>query len=274
MGALEYVTPLADLHPEPIPGYKFWVFLQAFTLGFSKITNMESSIETEPFHEGGVNHKVHSLNKSITGEKVMVLERGVANRGLATKYLTNIFKVGNRIYGDIFIMVFGRDQYLGKMYLVNGCTVKKWSISELNALSSELLIERFEITYETIEDFPLSTEVIDAVQKSIKLGTKESISDMMRKSRTKLKDNKEKTTALSPEEYFNQEITANPEDVKNGLIFPEEYFKESGASGGAAKEDIYPEEYFLNKKNNAEEIRKSDSTTAVKLKRLASVKKK
>lgn len=301
MSGLEYVTPLADLYPEPIPGYKFWVFLQTFTLGFSKISNLETAIETEPFHEGGVNHKVYSLNKALSGEKVMVLERGVANRGLLTKYLTNTFRVGNRIYGDIFIMVFGRDQCLGKMYLVNGCTVKKWSLSELNALSSELLIERFEITYETLEDFPLTTEIIDAAQKSIKLGTRESISDMFKKGEQQTEENSEgNEPGVSPGEYFKNArhfekkkfpldpLAAEknypeehflkqppPKDAISGAKdYPEEYFEDNPKKETKPAVGNYPEDYFKNGGKSADEIRKSDKSTGKKLKTLANIKKK
>ena len=41
-------STLLNLRPEPVPGYKFQVFINNIRLGFSKVTNIEESSETEP----------------------------------------------------------------------------------------------------------------------------------------------------------------------------------------------------------------------------------
>lgn len=171
----------ADLFPEPAKSCKFWVLLQAFRLGFSKISNIEDSIETEAFQEGGVNNKTYSLMKPCTHERVLTLERGVANRGVVTEVLTSRFKAGNRILNDIFIVVLHNNNTIAKMYLLTGCTVKKWSISDLNANTSEVLIDRFEVAYESVEDFRLTNELIDGLGKTLGLVLRENVGDKMKK---------------------------------------------------------------------------------------------
>ena len=69
---------LLNLQPEPVPGYKFQVFINNIRLGFSRVTNIEESIETEPFQEGGVNDRVYSLRRPISAERTLVFERGLA----------------------------------------------------------------------------------------------------------------------------------------------------------------------------------------------------
>ncbi len=137
--------------PEPIPGYKFTAIVNAVPMGFSKISNVEISFDTEPFHEGGVNNKVHLISSPVKSEKTLVLERGIAFRGLAFQSMADL-KPGKKIKGDIIILVYDRKGDIVKIYFVDGAVVKKWSTNDFDANSSELLIERFELVYETLEE--------------------------------------------------------------------------------------------------------------------------
>ena len=59
---------LLNLRAEPVPGYKFQVFINNIRMGFSRVTNLEESIETEPLQEGGVNDRTYSLRAPVTAE--------------------------------------------------------------------------------------------------------------------------------------------------------------------------------------------------------------
>ncbi len=156
-------SAILNRFPEPIPGYKFKVYIQNICLGFAKVTNIEEAIETETIQEGGVNDRVYSLRSPWKQERTMVFERGVAGRGIATVLLSLRFTVGQRMPDDIVVTVSGRDDTISKIILIHGAVVKKWSCSDLDAMSSELLIERFEVAYETMEQCPITAGGMGAV---------------------------------------------------------------------------------------------------------------
>ena len=81
----------------------------------------------------------------------MVFERGAAARGMLTMALTARFAVGQRLPEDILILVMDRSNLPSRAYFVHGAVVRRCSWSDLDAMSGALLIERFEITYETLE---------------------------------------------------------------------------------------------------------------------------
>lgn len=155
-----------DQHPDPIPSYKFQVFINNFRMGFSRVTNIEESFDTEPLQEGGVNDRVYSLRTPVKSERTLVLERGAGTRGLVTELLTRGFTVGKRIPNDVFILIGGRDGAIVKMYQVHGAVVKKCRLGNLDAMSSEVLIETFELSYETIETFPLLTSALGSIMSA------------------------------------------------------------------------------------------------------------
>lgn len=157
------VDLIVNLHPEPIPVYKFKVYLQMMCLGFSKITNLEESVETEALQEGGVNDRVYSLTKPVTTEKTLLMERGVAFRGALNALLTTQMAVGQRIHTDILITAHKRDGALGKIFQVHGAVVKKLSYSPLDAASGEALIETFELAYETMESQDAAAAVLGSI---------------------------------------------------------------------------------------------------------------
>ena len=145
------VKRLYNIRPEPIAGYKFQVFIQNTRMGFSKITNFETFIETEGIVEGGVNSHVHSLLKPVSTEKTLVFERGVGDRGLATGWLADL-SPGNHFPFDILIIVGDRSGEMSAIYMVHGATVKRWQMGDLNAMDSNVLIESFEIVYEELSE--------------------------------------------------------------------------------------------------------------------------
>lgn len=145
----------AQLPKNPLPGYKFKVYLQGVQMGFSKITNLERVADTEPLVEGGVNDYVHSLRKPVSSERTMTFERGVIGAGdlnvLSTLATVN-FKVGQRIPLDMVLTIAGRDNKIGKIFFIQGAFVRKWSCSTLDAMSGNVLVETFEITYEKLAE--------------------------------------------------------------------------------------------------------------------------
>lgn len=127
----------------PLPGYRFIVYLNETVLGFQKVTGMGREIETEVYHEGGLNTMPHVFPKACGGEQVLRMEKG-AYGGVGHPFCM----VGERLEGSLSLMVV---DHLGtplKSYLFTGLLVKKWEIGELSAEQSGLLIDRFEVCYE------------------------------------------------------------------------------------------------------------------------------
>lgn len=157
MNAVDYIY---NMHPEPYPGYRFNVYIQAVTMSFSKISHLEDSIDTEPLVEGGLNHHVHSLLKPVSRERQVVFERGMAFRGAATALLTDRFHVGQRLNTDIVVAINDRGGQLRNLLLLHGAVVREWNCSDLDAMSSAILLERFVLAYETLESFPTAAGVL------------------------------------------------------------------------------------------------------------------
>lgn len=154
--------------PEPVPGHKFQVFVSNVRMGFSKVTNIEESIETQAFQEGGVNDRVYSLCRPASTERTLVFERGLGNRALAAGLLNGSFAVGRRILPDILILVGTGSGTISNIYQVHGAVIRRWSLGDLDAMSSQVVIERFELTYETLESCPVSKSLAGRQMAAVK----------------------------------------------------------------------------------------------------------
>ncbi|MDE6874926.1 MAG: phage tail protein [Lachnospiraceae bacterium] len=131
---------------EIIPGYRFVVTVGGLLLGFRKITGVSCEIETETYHEGGLNTAVHVFPKYCRGERILTMEKGVCG-GAEHPFCT----VGQRIGGTLDLIVLdGRGLPL-KNYLFTGLLIKKWEVGELSAEHNGLLINRFEVSYEDFQ---------------------------------------------------------------------------------------------------------------------------
>ncbi len=130
----------------PLPGYRFIVFLNEMVLGFRKVTGIDREIETEVYREGGLNTMVHVFPKACSGERVLCMEKG-AYGGVGHPFCM----VGERLEGNLSLMVLSSLGLPVKSYLFTGLLVKKWEVGELSAEQNSLLIDRFEVCYEDFE---------------------------------------------------------------------------------------------------------------------------
>lgn len=127
-------------------GYNFLVFLGPIELSCAKVSGVESVIDTESIAEGGVNDRVYTLDGNPRTEKTLILERG-ASLDLTADY---VLQPGYRFATDIIVFVLDNDHTPRYIYTFSGCYVKKVSFSDLDAARSEILMERLEISYETM----------------------------------------------------------------------------------------------------------------------------
>ena len=59
--------------------------------------------------------------------------------------------MGNRIHTDILIIAYDATGTIAKMFEVHGAVVKKLAFSPLDSMSNEVMIETFELAYETLK---------------------------------------------------------------------------------------------------------------------------
>lgn len=128
---------------DPIPGYRFIVFLNSIIMGFQKVSGISREVETETYHEGGLNTSVHIFPKYCSGERILRMEKGVC-RGVEHPFCLT----GLRLEGPLNLIVMGNVGIPLKSYLFTGLLLKTWEVGELSAEQSGILTNRFEVSYE------------------------------------------------------------------------------------------------------------------------------
>lgn len=136
------LLPITD----PIPGYRFSVFLNDMIMGFQKVSGIGREVETETYHEGGLNTRVHVFPKYCSKERILRMEKG-ACRGIEHPFCL----VGERLEGPLNLIVMDNQGNPLKSYLFSGLTLKTWEVGELSAEQNSILTDRFEVSYEDFE---------------------------------------------------------------------------------------------------------------------------
>jgi phage tail-like protein len=121
----------------------FFVTFDASPLNFSKITNLEETIEYEIIQEGGLNQEVHVVPKANTRVGTAIFEKAVHDDD---KVFFDISVTAGSQFNLITVFIL-EGSTPRKLYLLNNCFVTKFSLSELNAAASSLLLLRLEVAY-------------------------------------------------------------------------------------------------------------------------------
>ncbi len=117
--------------------------------GFSNISGLEITIETEKFQEGGSN-EVYNFPKGVAYSN-LILKKGLADKKLWDWYKETLDAV---IYGkpipfkNLTVIIYDDDFSTEKWKLefLNAFPVK-WSGSELNAKENNIVVETLEIAH-------------------------------------------------------------------------------------------------------------------------------
>lgn len=128
---------------DPVPGYRFVVFLNDTILSFQRVSGMCREIETEIYHEGGRNTMVHTFPKACGGERTLRMEKGIFG-GVEHMFCL----VGERLEGVMNLVVMDHQGTPLKNYAFTGLLVRKWEVGELSAEQNGVLIDSFEVSYE------------------------------------------------------------------------------------------------------------------------------
>ncbi|GHU84887.1 hypothetical protein FACS1894198_1540 [Clostridia bacterium] len=125
----------------------FFVTFDASPLNFSKITNLEETIEYDIIQEGGLNQEVHVVPKPSTRVGTAMFEKAVHDDD---KIFFDISVTAGSQFNMITVFIL-EGSTPRKLYLLNNCFVTKFSLSELNAAASSLLILKLEVAYSKME---------------------------------------------------------------------------------------------------------------------------
>lgn len=123
----------------PVSGYQFQVLINQKSISFSKVQNLVMEQEYEQVQEGGTNDRVLLFRAPKAQADVLRLERGVWS-GEAPKLVP-----GQRLR-NLTILVL-RNRLPVKIYAIDAGVVKSVTVSDLDALNGEVLIETMEILH-------------------------------------------------------------------------------------------------------------------------------
>jgi len=132
---------------DPLAAYAFRVWVGAQEFGFSRVSGLSRETEITLYQEGGVNDRVHVLRGPVKAPGVLRLERGACAGEDFPLYLA-----GERLSEPLRLEVCAPGGAKpGKAYTAMGLIVKRWEAGELNALQNTILIDRFELSYESLQ---------------------------------------------------------------------------------------------------------------------------
>lgn len=127
--------------------YQFLVYVENIELKFSKVSGIESGAETEEISIGGMNDEACYVVNPRRKAGVLTLERGITFSGL-----TRLWRPGLHICGPIEVFVMSNLKArtcIHSYYMVSG-VITKWEINGLDALGSEIIVDKFQITHSGI----------------------------------------------------------------------------------------------------------------------------
>lgn len=133
-----------SIHNDLAKRTNFKVILNGTPLGFSRVSNISATMEFEAVAEGGVNDRIHYLQKPRQTLDKLILEYGIASGEL----LRTTLGAGTELSLGIVIMVMPEKGMIPTAtYEADWGVVTKWEIDTLDAESSGLVIKRVEISH-------------------------------------------------------------------------------------------------------------------------------
>lgn len=127
--------------------HHFQVTIGTTVISFAKLSNLESSMEYEILQEGGNNLAPRLLPLPRKQVKTLRLERGIQE----DNETLNGLRPGAVVNGGIAVSILTPGGEVMARYTVEGVTVVKWEIGAMDAQSSQVLCEVFEVTYTGIK---------------------------------------------------------------------------------------------------------------------------
>jgi phage tail-like protein len=132
---------------DPLRGFRFLVEIEGIASGaFARVKGLSREIKYESFREGGVNDYEHKLVSQVS-YPALVLERGLGFTNLWqwTQDVANGEVVRRKV--SIRLHNEAGDAAAGMTWHADSAFPVKWSCSDLDAASSQVLIESVELAH-------------------------------------------------------------------------------------------------------------------------------
>ncbi|HWA89509.1 MAG TPA: phage tail protein [Rhizomicrobium sp.] len=134
-----------QLRIDPLRGFRFLVEIDALTVGgFSKVKGLTREVRLETYREGGVNDYEHKLMTQV-GYGAVTLERGLA---LPELWIwAQDAADGEATRRTVRILLMNETGIPTWAWQLDSALPAKWSVSDLDAASSQTTIESLEIAH-------------------------------------------------------------------------------------------------------------------------------
>jgi phage tail-like protein len=135
---------------DPLLDFRFHVEIDGLLFaGFTEVSGLSVEIETETYQEGGVNHAVHQLPKSVKYQNI-VLKQGILSSDQMWKWIQDVMngKIKKRNGRIILMNHYGITAWyweFSQAYPV------KWTGTDLKAKGGEIFVETLELSHQGIE---------------------------------------------------------------------------------------------------------------------------
>ncbi len=125
---------------------KFGISENTDDVRFQSVSGLSVEYDYESFKEGGENRFEHKLPVR-TKYSDMVLKRGMLTSSDVIKWFVEAFRDRKFKPSDINVILMNEKSEPLRTWNVVNAIPKKWTISDLNANESSLVIETLELTY-------------------------------------------------------------------------------------------------------------------------------
>lgn len=135
---------------DPLRGFRFLLEIDGITSGgFSRVKGLSREVKHESYREGGVNEYEHKLFTQVT-YPVLVLERGLALNDLWQWALDAAD--GNIRRRTIRLRLQNEANEKQWAWQIENAIPVKWSLSDLDANSSQVVMETLELAHHGLRD--------------------------------------------------------------------------------------------------------------------------
>ncbi|MDE6759722.1 MAG: phage tail protein [Lachnospiraceae bacterium] len=124
-----------------VTNYRFRVWIENQEVSFSKISGLHMEVKTRMISKGGTAQITAVPSKN---PRMLKLQRGAYKDGTS---LLDKLRPGMYLEQGIIIAVLGRTGEIVMEYAVDNAFVSRWEISDIDALSGQILIDTFEVVY-------------------------------------------------------------------------------------------------------------------------------
>lgn len=117
-----------------------------FDIAFRKVSGLSQTVQTTTYHEGGVNDATLRLPTKVEYDH-LVLERGLAGWGMLTTEYTLYLSLFKFYTSNVIVTLYDESGSAATTWLLLKAYPVKWSVSEFDADSSSIVVDRMELAY-------------------------------------------------------------------------------------------------------------------------------